>query len=301
LNQKRDYYEVLGVKRDASLRQIKQAYRDLVRQYHPDAAGDSAQARRRFDLLQEAYEVLSDAGKRAQHDASLPPRKYPLAELDAEGLWREATDVLFERSDSFSKMLEVMRVAAPIALEGNLIVVGVAGKDQYLAGHLETPANRHRIVEALREFGGPPFQNVQLAAAGAQVGVRETRRLKGVYILTEDDAKSGKRFQDAVAWRSGMLDIGFVRWEEMRTHDVPYRALLPEKVDGMLVAGRCISATHVAASAGKSMGNCMATGHAAGLAAAMSAASGCVPRALDVRSLQRALVDDGVDLSRLGD
>ncbi len=87
----------------------------------------------------------------------------------------------------------------------------------------------------------------------------------------------------------------------MQTHDVPYRAILPEKVDGLLTAGRCISATHVAASAGKSMGNCMATGHAAGLAAAMSAASGCVPRDLDVRSLQRALVADRVDLSRRGE
>jgi hypothetical protein len=50
----------------------------------------------------------------------------------------------------------------------------------------------------------------------------------------------------------------------MKTHDVPYRALVPEKLDGLLVAGRCISTTHVAAAAAKSMGNCMATGHAAG-------------------------------------
>ncbi len=57
----------------------------------------------------------------------------------------------------------------------------------------------------------------------------------------------------------------------MKVHDVPYRALLPEKLDGLLVAGRCISATHRGAESGKSMGNCMATGHAAGLAAALSA------------------------------
>ena len=64
----------------------------------------------------------------------------------------------------------------------------------------------------------------------------------------------------------------------MRVHDVPYRAILPEKVDGLLTAGRCISATHVAMAAGKSMGNCMATGHAAGLAAALSARKGIMPR-----------------------
>ncbi len=79
-------------------------------------------------------------------------------------------------------------------------------------------------------------------------------------------------------------------------HDVPYRSVLPEKLDGMLMAGRCISTTHVATAAGKSMGNCMATGHAAGLAAAMSATKGIVPRELNVAELQDALRADGVDL-----
>ena len=81
----------------------------------------------------------------------------------------------------------------------------------------------------------------------------------------------------------------------MKIHDVPYRAILPEKVDGLLVAGRCISATHVAASAGKSMGNCLATGHAAGLAAALSVRRGCLPRDLPVADLQASLRADGVD------
>ena len=155
-----------------------------------------------------------------------------------------------------------------------------------------------QIVQALREFGGPAFQNVQLGTTGPQVGVRETRRLKGEYILTEEDAKTAPEFADAIAWRSGMLDIGFVRLDKMAVHGVPYRALLPEKVDGLLAAGRCISATHVAASAGKSMGNCMATGHAAGLAAAMSAKKRCTPRELDVKKLRDALTADGVDLCR---
>lgn len=157
-----------------------------------------------------------------------------------------------------------------------------------------------QVVNALREYGGPAFTRVQLAATGPQVGVRETRRVKGVYVLTEEDAKTGHRFDDVVAWRSGFLDIGFVRYEEMLIHDVPYRALLPETMDGLLVAGRCISASHVAAAAGKSMGNCVATGHAAGLAAAMCAARGLRPRELSVEELQQRLTKDGVDLVREG-
>jgi len=151
---KPDYYAMLGVQRDASLGEIKQAYRELVRRHHPDAAGDSAPARAQFERIQEAYEVLSDPAKRAKYDAALPPRKYPVADLDAPGLWREAAALLLERSDSFSNLIQAMRAAVPVTMDGNVVVVGIAGRDQYLAGHLQVPGNRHRIMEALREISG---------------------------------------------------------------------------------------------------------------------------------------------------
>jgi hypothetical protein len=154
---------------------------------------------------------------------------------------------------------------------------------------------------AMREFGGEELKDIELIGSGTQVGVRETRRVKGPYVLTEQDALTGQKFDDVIAWRSGFLDIGFVRFSKMKIHDVPFRAILPEKLDGLLMAGRCISATHVAASAGKSMGNCVATGHAAGVAAAMSAKKSCLPRELKIRDLQDALRADGVDLTRGGD
>ncbi|MEE8571103.1 MAG: FAD-dependent oxidoreductase [Candidatus Bathyarchaeia archaeon] len=158
-----------------------------------------------------------------------------------------------------------------------------------------------QMVHAMREYGGEALQNIEIVATSPQIGVRETRRVKGVYELTEEDALSGRRFEDGIAWRSGFLDIGFVRFSKMKIHDVPYRAIIPEKLDGLLTAGRCISATHVAASAGKSMGNCMATGHAAGLAATLSIKKGCLPRQLPVKELQKALQADGVNLTRSGD
>jgi len=152
-----------------------------------------------------------------------------------------------------------------------------------------------QMTQAMREFGGEDLQNIELIGTGPQLGVRETRRVKGVYVLTEDDAKKGRKFDDAIAWRSGFLDIGFVRFEKMKIHDVPYRAVLPEKLDGLLMAGRCISATHVAAAAGKSMGNCMATGHATGVAAALAAKKKITPREINVRELQEVLRADGVN------
>jgi ribulose 1,5-bisphosphate synthetase/thiazole synthase len=158
-----------------------------------------------------------------------------------------------------------------------------------------------QMVRAMREFAGEELKDIELIGTGTQVGVRETRRVKGPYVLTEQDALSGRKFDDVIAWRSGFLDIGFVRLSRMKIHDVPYRAILPEKLEGLLMAGRCISATHVAASAGKSMGNCVATGHAAGLAAAMAAKKGCLPRELKIGQLQDALREDGVDLNRGGE
>jgi ribulose 1,5-bisphosphate synthetase/thiazole synthase len=164
--------------------------------------------------------------------------------------------------------------------------------------------SRRQVLQmtlAMREFGGEELKDIELISTGTQMGVRETRRVKGSYVLTEQDALEGRKFHDVIAWRSGFLDIGFVRLSRMKIHDVPYRAILPEKLDGLLMAGRCISATHIAASAGKSMGNCVATGHAAGLAAALSVKKQCSPRELKVGQLQDALRADGVDLNRGGE
>ncbi len=160
--------------------------------------------------------------------------------------------------------------------------------------------SRRQVLQmtlAVREFGGDELKDIELIGTGTQIGVHENRRVKGSYILTEEDALEGRKFDDVIAWRSGLLDIGFVRLSKMKIHDIPFRAILPEKLEGLLMAGRCISATHVAASAGKSMGNCVATGHAA----AMSAKKRCLPRELKVSQLQEALRADGVDLTRGGE
>jgi ribulose 1,5-bisphosphate synthetase/thiazole synthase len=176
------------------------------------------------------------------------------------------------------------------------------GSDPESFSQAEVFARRQalQMTEAMREFGGPDLASIELIGTSPQICVRETRRVKGVYVLTEEDALQGRTFEDAVAWRSGFLDIGYTRLEDMKIHDVPYRSILPEKTDGLLTAGRCISASHVAASAGKSMGNCMATGHAAGVAAAMCAKEKILPREVSVPKLREALRAEGVDFSMGG-
>ena len=152
------------------------------------------------------------------------------------------------------------------------------------------------VVRLLRDKEVPGFANAYLQQVSAWAGVRETRRIVGEYVLTEEDAMTAARFTDAIARRFGSLDIGFVRGEKMTPHDVPYRALIPKKIDNILASGRHISTTHVGVSCGKSMGNCMATGHAAGVAAALSIREGVTPRDLNVRLVQKRLVEDGVPL-----
>ena len=158
-----------------------------------------------------------------------------------------------------------------------------------------------QMIQAIRESDNDSLRQIEWAAGGPQVSVRETRRVKGTYVLTEEDAMTGRTFEDAIAWRSGFLDTGGQKggvYTKMKIHDVPYRSILPLKLDGLLVAGRCISATHMGAAAGKSMGNCMATGHAAGLAAALSAKAGIPPRDLRVGAIQDKLRADGVSLDK---
>ena len=140
-----------------------------------------------------------------------------------------------------------------------------------------------QMTEAMRNFGNGDLKNCEIVGASTQIGIRESRRIQGAYILTEEDAMKGSRFEDVIAWRSGWFDIGFQRTELMKIHQVPYRAIVPLQIDGILAAGRCISASHEGAAAGKSMGNCYATGHAAGIAAALSSKTGKAPRELNVK------------------
>jgi hypothetical protein len=160
-----------------------------------------------------------------------------------------------------------------------------------------------QMATALRESENPDINQIEWVAGGPQLSIRESRRVKGIYVLTEQDTRGGQKFDDVIAWRSGLMDPGGEiggPGGSMKTHDVPYRSIVPEKVDGLLVAGRCISASHVAAAAAKSMGNCMATGHAAGLAACIAAQQGIQPREVKVAELQDRLRKDGVDLDFVG-
>jgi len=159
-----------------------------------------------------------------------------------------------------------------------------------------------RQVKEISEFlikHVPGFENAFLLGVSEQVGIRETRRIKGKYTLTKEDVLTAKRFEDAIARGIHPLDIheGAGRGMSITRldypYDVPYRCLLPQKVENLIAAGRCISATREAFGSVRGTPTCMATGQAAGTAAALSLESGGNPNRVDVKKLQKKLIGNG--------
>ena len=136
------------------------------------------------------------------------------------------------------------------------------------------------------------FEGSNIIDSGVQVGIRETRHIQGDYMLTEDDILNGRSFADGLACGTFAIDIHPPQGREQiftgsgkHVYEIPYRALLPQGIDNMLVAGRCISATHAAFGSIRVMATCMAIGQGAVVAAAILASS---PQHVDVRSLDTA-------------
>jgi len=148
------YYDVLDLDRDASPEEIKDAYYQLARDFHPDVASKDPAAAQKFAIINEAYRILGDPQRRYQYDRTLPRKSYPLRHLTPEKTWREATDVVLIRSDRFGPLNQAMQAAVPIVLDGNILVITMPGSERHLAGHLETASNRNSIVNALELVSG---------------------------------------------------------------------------------------------------------------------------------------------------
>jgi hypothetical protein len=106
----------------------------------------------------------------------------------------------------------------------------------------------------------------------------------------------GARFEDVISRKYGATDAVYYFAKMQSGFDYPYRCMLPKKVENLLVAGRCGSATHLGHASGKSMGNMMGIGQAAGMAASLCSQRKLTPRAVNVREVQDILVGMGVEL-----
>jgi len=144
----------------------------------------------------------------------------------------------------------------------------------------------------------PGMESLYLMQTATNIGVRETRRIIGEHILTEQEAIEGVHFPDVVAISSNPMPSYHGRRYFLRHEgfDIPYRSLVPKKVEGLLLAGRCISCEQAPFQSARSMAPAMAIGHASGCAAALAATGGVPPRKLDVKALQKLLLSQNAEL-----
>jgi len=154
-------------------------------------------------------------------------------------------------------------------------------------------------VRALRQLGGPR-RNVELAATSPLIGVREGRRLHGLYTVTRDDLIAGRRHADAVCRVMFPVDVhstdpkthqGYSNeGVTMQPYDIPLRALIARDVTNLTMAGRCISGDFYAHASYRVVGNAFATGEAAGLVAVRAALTHRAPADVPFAELQEHLI-----------
>jgi hypothetical protein len=187
-------------------------------------------------------------------------------------------------------------------------VIGVDGTraEDLTRAQIEARKQMPHIAQFLKDTV-PGFEEAFIISSASFMGIRETRHFKGESMITEEDIKSARTFEDWAVTRahfnfdvhnitgSGLDKTGAQKkFKQKKSYTIPYGCLIPLKVENLLLAGRNISGTHLAHSNYRVMPICVNMGQAAGTAAALSIKEGIIPRELNVKSLQSVLLDQGV-------
>ena len=157
------------------------------------------------------------------------------------------------------------------------------------AATVRARADMHKMINGLRSLGGA-WEGIQIVATAEQIGVRDGRRIAGRYTVTTDDLVKGARYDDGVARVTFGVDVhattaehnkakGAIHTKGIKStpYDIPLRALIAKDVDGLMMAGRCISGDFIAHSSYRVTGNAVAMGEVAGVTAALAALSKRMP------------------------
>jgi hypothetical protein len=238
----------------------------------------------------------------------VPARAIPANDKDLDyGLWLTG----------FNGMLRRFQAETGVKLQRENITLKTADGQMYvnatrvLGVNVFSPKEfTDAILECYRQIEGvcrflkervPGFEHARLGQVSPILGVRETRHILGEYTLTGPDSRGETHFDDSIAADNSALDIhdpkgGDVDFQSMPPYEIPYRCLLPRRVEQILVAGRCISADHEAHARSRNMPACMATGQAAGVAAAIAVEEGVTVRRVPIAKVQTALHELGMPL-----
>ncbi|WP_228845222.1 FAD-dependent oxidoreductase [Phototrophicus methaneseepsis] len=160
-----------------------------------------------------------------------------------------------------------------------------------------------QVPDLMRFFKNwmPGGKETYLMEIAPMMGVRESRRIMGDYVLSANDIVNGREFDDVIALGGYHIDIHrpsgtWVDSKNVQTYDIPYRCLIAGDVEGLMMAGKCLSATHEGVASTRVIPICMAQGQAVGTAAALAVKAKKSPRDIDIRQLQNTLIDQGAEL-----
>lgn len=173
--------------------------------------------------------------------------------------------------------------------------------ESYTKGEHDARKQMYVVAEYLRRFV-PGFDKAWIETVAPFMGIRESRVIVGKYVMTAEDILQQKHFDDVIAVAGYPVDIHHAKGGDCTmlfcddAYDIPYRVLVPEKIENLLVAGRCSSMNHEAMAATRVMSTCMALGEAAGTAARIALAAGVKPSQVDVAEVQKALLANGAYL-----
>lgn len=163
-----------------------------------------------------------------------------------------------------------------------------------IAGHLQIP----KLVECLRKYV-PGFENAHLTNIYPFIGIRETRRFKGIRTLTSDKIIEGDIPEDSIGLGAYIIDIHdgsgeSTIVEKIPPYGLPYGVTVSADIKNLMLSGRCVSVDSVVMSSLRIMPTCMVLGEAAGTGAAMAVKAGIAPKDVDVKALQEKLIAAGV-------
>ena len=299
-----------GERIDALLVETKSGRRAIRAHWFIDATGDA-------DVAHHAgvpYELGDGHG-----DALYPSTMFRVGSVDAEralaaigtfgaidALMRNAADRYdFPRDGAIvrpQRNRSEWRVNVTQVANAQGRAVNATDAQQLSDGEVE---GRRQVIEYLRFLRAevPGFERAELIDVGTQLGVRETRRVQGVYQLSGDDVLSGARFDDSIglnAWpierhAQGRIEWAFPRDADNTFNQLPWRMLLPLQANNLLVTGRCASMEHEGQSAARASGACFVMGQAAGTAVALMLQRGLAADQV-APALQDTLRRDGVEL-----
>jgi hypothetical protein len=146
----------------------------------------------------------------------------------------------------------------------------------------------------------PDLGNAHVLDTGTLLGIRQTRFFEGEYAITGEDVLEGREFEDSIAMAANPIIhyYGYRRFLQHEGYQIPYRAIVPKKIDNAYVIGRCMSSDQRAYESWRAMAHILAIGEACGVAAALCIRTKRDPKELDVKLLQKTLIEQGCEIGQ---